>query len=193
MLYAPARDAYRRDRLSSPYPPDFAGNPISYGYALFSLTLIASLSLASLMHLVFEARAQAAAWKLSEVERPKPLPFATPLTLFRVIIASFMLSFFLGTAPDVVRLSLYGEANMSTLHNIDTVDRICDGLASTPFLIGCVMLAWGSQVMPQQLVKETRVLISRPNWRTVKDQLRIAGVTLLIAAGVTIAKASAGA
>ena len=79
----------------------------------------------------------------------------------------------------------------ATLEGLVLIDRIGDGLTVAPFVCAAVLSAWGMQVLPQQLVRETRVLLSRPRWETIKGQVKIAAMVLVIAIGVTIAKAGA--
>lgn len=179
--------------LHSPYPPSFDGNPWSYGFALFSLTLMCALSLAILMRFLFETRANAAAWRMSAVPTPRPVPWSNPLTVYRCIMACLLATILLGATPDVMVLFAWGEASNQTMDTLFLIDRIGDGLTIIPFFAAAVLSEWGHQVVPQQLLRDTKVLIQRPKWRTVKNELKIAGMTLVIAIGVTVAKAKVGA
>lgn len=185
-------DSLEKSALLSPYPPSFDGNPWSYGFALFSLTLICALSLAMLLHFIFESRARAAAWRMSAVPTPRPVPFASPLAIHRMIITGFLLTILLGAFPDVLLLYAWGEADTSTIDALFLADRICDGMTSFPLLWSAALTAWGAQVVPQQLISSADIQIRAPQWRTIAGQLKIVGMVLIIAAGVTIAKAKAG-
>lgn len=176
---------------SHAFPPSFEGEPLSYGFALFSLTLICALSLAMLMQFVFEAKARREAQKIAANRICEPVPFASPLAIHRWIISGFLVTILLGALPDVLVLFAWGEARDSTMEWLFFVDRICDGLTIFPFTTAAVLSAWGLQVLPQQLVRETRVLLQRPRWETVKAQVKIAATVLVIAIGVTLAKAGA--
>lgn len=186
-------DQLERTALLSPYPPSFDGNPWSYGFALFSLTLICALSTALLMQFLFEARSRRRAWASSmAVAGQGPQPFATPLTVHRMIITGFLVTILLGALPDVIVLFAWGEATHATMDLLFLIDRIGDGLTFAPFSFACALSAWGLQVLPQQLITQTKVQLSRPTWHTVKDQAKIIGMVLVVAAGVTFAKASTG-
>lgn len=173
------------------FPPTFHGNPWSYGFALFSLTLICALSIAMLLQFIFEARAAKAAQEIAVNRVTEPLPWASPLTIHRLIIAGFLVTILLGALPDVLVLYSWGEASRTTMERLFLIDRIGDGLTVAPFTGAAVLSAWGLQVLPQQLVRETRVMLQRPRWETVKAQVKIASTVLVIAIGVTVAKAGA--
>lgn len=185
-------ETLERSALLSPYPPSFDGNPWSYGFALFSLTLICALSFAMLLHFVFEARARTAAWRISAVPTPKPLKLASPLMIHRAIITGFLLTILLGAFPDVLILFAWGEAQTDTIDALFLADRICDGMTSFPLLASAALSAWGAQVVPQQLVTTHDIALRAPQLRTIVGQLKIVGMVMFIAAGVTFAKAQTG-
>lgn len=176
---------------TSAYPPSFEGNPWSYGFALFSLTLICALSLAMLMHMLFEVRAKRAAFEMLGQHPPPPEPWASPLTIHRTIVACFLLTILCGAFPDVLILFAWGEGAPSTMDALFFFDRMGDGMTGVPFICAAALTAWGYQVVPQQLIRNTPIPIRAPTWRTFKDQGKIALMVLLIACGVTVAKAGA--
>lgn len=179
--------------LQSAYPPSFDGNPWSYGFALFSLTLICAFAIAMLMHFVFETRARRAAYKaFGQIEPQYRVPWASPLTIHRMIVTGFLLTVLVGAFPDVLLLFAWGEASNRTMDTLFLIDRIGDGLTFAPFTAAVALSAWGSQVVPQQLIRDTPATVRKPTWRTVKDQAKITAMVLIIAIGVTIAKASVG-
>lgn len=173
------------------FPPSFEGSPFSYGFALFSLTLVCSLSFAMLLQFVFEWHARREVQKIAANRVCLPLPFASPLSIHRMIISGFLLTVLLGALPDVLVLLAWGEARAETMEWLFFMDRIGDGLTVAPFTGAAVLSAWGLQVLPQQLVRETRVQLQRPRWETVKSPAKIAAMVLVIATGVTLAKAGA--
>lgn len=175
------------------YPPSFDDNPLTYGFAIFSLTLICAFSIAMLMHFVFEARAKRAALKMFHQPSQPPLPWASPLTIHRSIVICFLCTILLGAFPDVLVLFAWGEASDRTMTTLFLMDRIGDVLNFAPFTAAVALSAWGSQVVPQQLIRDTPVTVLPPTWRTVKDQAKIVAMVLIIAIGVTIAKAKVGA
>ena len=173
------------------FPPAFEGNPWSYGFALFSLTLVCALSVAMLLQFLFDWHARREVQKVALNRVCDPVPFASPLSIHRIIISCFLFTILLGALPDVIVLFAYGEVSRATLEGLVLIDRIGDGLTVAPFVCAAVLSAWGMQVLPQQLVRETRVLLSRPRWETIKGQVKIAAMVLVNAIGVTIAKAGA--
>lgn len=173
------------------FPPSFHGSPWSYAFALFSLTLICALALAMLLQFVFDWHARRMAQKIAANLICEPVPWASPLTVHRLIITGFLLTILCGALPDVLVLYAWGEATASTMNTLFLIDRIGDGLTVAPFTCAAVLSAWGLQVLPQQLVRETRVMLQRPRWETVKSQVKIAATVFVIAIGVTLAKAGA--
>lgn len=177
----------------SAYPPSFDGNPWSYGFALFSLTLICAFAIAMLLHMLFESRARRAAQAINLLPSQPRNRLASPLTIHRLIVVGFLLTVLCGAFPDVLVLFAWGEASTRTLDTLFLADRIGDGLTFLPFSAAVGLSAWGSQVVPQQLIRGDTVPVNWPTWRTVRDQAKIAGMVLIIAAGVTLAKANVGA
>jgi glycopeptide antibiotics resistance protein len=181
-------DTGMTEALSHTFPPSFEGSPWSYGFALFSLTLICALAFAMLSQFVFDWRARREAQKIASNRVTDPVPFASPLSLHRWIITGFLLTILLGAFPDVLVLFMWGEAEDTTMERLFIIDRLGDGLTIFPFTVSATLSAWGIQVLPQQLIS-TRVLLQRPKWETVKAQVKIIGMVLVIAIGVTLAKA----
>lgn len=178
---------------TSAYPPSFEGNPLTYGFALFSLTLICAFSVAMLMQFVFEARARRAVQEINELlPYDEPLSWSSPLTIHRCIVSCFLFTILFGAFPDVILLFAWGEATRDTMDTLFLIDRIGDGLVFLPFSAAVALSAWGRQVIPQQLIRNPHIAVRRPNWRTIKDQVKIAVMVLIIATGVTLAKAKVG-
>lgn len=177
---------------TSAYPPNFDGNPVSYGFALFSLTLICAFSVAMLLQYMFEVRARRAAYRAFGQRPQPPLLWANPLTIHRCIVICFLSTILLGAFPDVLVLFAWGEASTRTMDFLFLLDRIGDGLTFVPFTGAVAFSAWGRQVVPQQLIRDTHVAVRAPSWRTVKDQAKIVAMVSIIAIGVTIAKANVG-
>lgn len=178
--------------LHSAYPPSFEGNPWSYGFALFSLTLICAFASAMLLQFLFESRARRAALKLFRQPPPPRVPLANPLTIHQIIVSCYLITILVGALPDVLVLFAWGEASNRTMDVLFLIDRIGDGLTFAPFTAAVALSAWGSQVVPQQLIRDTPMTVRKPTWRTVKDQAKITAMVLIIAIGVTIAKAGVG-
>ena len=179
--------------MSSSYPPSFDGNPWSYGFALFSLTLICAFAAAMLLQFMFDSRARRAAIKAFNQEPLPPLPLANPLTIHQIIVSCYLTTILVGALPDVLVLFAWGEARNRTMDILFLIDRLCDGMTFLPFTAAVALSAWGRQVVPQQLIRDTHIRVQPPSWRTIKDHAKVVGMVLVIAAGVTIAKAKAGA
>ena len=118
--------------LDHSFPPSFEGNPFSYAFALFSLTLICALAIAMLLQFLFEARARKAAQKIASNRICERVPFASPLSIHRWIMTGFLVTILLGGLPDVLVLFMWGEASDETMERLFLIDRICDGLTVAP-------------------------------------------------------------
>lgn len=176
---------------ASPFPPSFDGNPWTYGFALFSLTLVSALSLAQLLAYAFEARREREIDRLVRNAAPKPLPVPmSALAAHRMIISSFLLMAFCGAAPDVLLLLSWGEAGQGAMEVLYLIDRLGDGFVMFPFLSALWLLARTGQALPQQLAKAVDIPLGPFRWEMLRDNLRIVGLVFLIAAGVTLGKAS---
>ena len=178
--------------LLSAYPPSFAGNPWTYGIALFSLTLICALSTAKLLHFLFEHRARVASWSVSGKPGEMRYSLSSPRLLHQFIITGFLLTILLEAFPDVLILFAWGEATRDTIDALFLLDRVCDGLTSLPLLAAAAAWAYGEHVAPPQLITAQDIVIRAPQLRTFNGQIRIVGVVLVIATGVTLAKAHTG-
>lgn len=179
---------------TSPFPPSFDGNPWTYGFALFSLTLVSALSLGQLLAYAFEARRAREVSRLLHNAAPRPMPVPVPISTLaahRLIVSSFLLMAFFGAAPDVLILLAWGEAGNATLEALYLVDRLGDGFVMFPFLSALWMLARTSQALPQQLAKAVEIPLGPFRWQMLRENLRVVGLVLFIAAGVTLGKASA--
>ncbi len=181
----------------SPFPPSFDGNPWTYGMALCSLTTMSALSMTLLLRYVNEHRAYKKAWELSIVPRPPLVRWDSPVILFKLILVCLLLTVLFGTFPDVLVLYSWGEATDQTMAVLFLLDRIGDAMAVLPFIAAIIIREWSNQVMPQQLVRRTAMwdgmpLMTRPRWKTFKGVAKIVSVTVVIAIGVTLAKAGIG-
>jgi hypothetical protein len=174
------------------FPPSFDGNPWTYGAALFSLTLVCSLALAMLSRYLFEIRAARAAAGINYLDPPPSIPFASPFGIYRTAKACLLLTILIGALPDVLVMFAWGEASQSTMETLFLVDRIGDALTVVPFVTAALLSEWGRQVIPHQLAQIGFARVAKPRWRTVKNAIKIASITLVIATGVTLAKAKIG-
>lgn len=178
---------------TSRFPPSFDGNPWSYGFALFSLTLISAIALTILIGYLSEARARREIDERIGNMVPAALsPSAlSPYVLHRLIIAGLMLTIVLGAVPDVLLLLAWGEAGDSTLDTLFLVDRVCDGLTLAPFLASTLLLLWAGQAVDHRLSIEPVKVRLRPSWQAIRERLKLVLLVLLIAVGVTFAKSIA--
>lgn len=176
---------------ASRFPPSFDGNPWSYGFALFGLTLISALCVAQLMLFWFESRAREAAAASPAVHTFPPVAAATwtPLSIHRWIMTGVLTTILFGALPDVLILFFWGEASVTTMDNLFLADRLLDGLTIFPFLTASLLSAWASQVIPQQLFGAATIALQRPRWWMIRERLKVVLFVLAIAVGVTIGKA----
>lgn len=175
----------------SPFPPSFADNPLSYGFALFSLTTICAVALSMLLQFLFEWRVKVTLSRSTLSVTREKVPFATPLGIHRAIITCLLLTILCGALPDTLVLFFWGEATEQTMRLLFSIDRTGDALTLAPFLSAAFLSAWGMQAIPQALIREARVQLRRPGWEMVKDKVKIAALVLAISIGVTFAKAGA--
>jgi hypothetical protein len=176
---------------ASPFPPSFDGNPWTYALALFSLTLVSALSLTQILAFYFEPKREREISRL--IGNPLPRPRAFPmsaLVAFRLIVVSFLVMAFCGACPDVFILLAWGEASHDTLVVLYTIDRIGDGFVMFPFLVAMWLLTRTRQPLEQQLAKAADIPLGPFNWSTMAQNMKISCIVLLIAAGVTLGKAS---
>lgn len=179
----------------SAFPPSFEGNPWTYGFALFSLSLLSMLSVARIWALLSVInKTRTLAKRLPGYMRPRqPVPMWSALTLHETKLACLYLTIFLGTFPDVLILLLWGEADDATLVTLFLVDRIGDALTLAPFAVAMMLGAWLQQVVPQKLIANSHPTeVKPPNWQAIMPTMKIGSVVMLIAAGVTMGKASFG-
>jgi hypothetical protein len=178
---------------TSPFPPSFDGNPWTYGFALFGLTLISALSLTQLLAYWGEGRQLRMIYRLIQNEVP-PAPPVPPLSIlgaYQRIIANFLLMAFLGATPDVFILLTWGEAGAPMIEILYLIDRLGDGLCMVPFLNALWLMVRTREALPQQLAKVVDIPLGPFRWTRLGQNLQIFIIVLLIAIGVTLGKASA--
>lgn len=120
-------------------PPAFSGNRAAYGFALFSLFTISTLSLRKIASIALQLRHEP--WR----EEPD-------IGLYRLGIAFLLAAIFVGTAPDVALMILWGEASARTLTIAMTIDRLGDGIALVPYLLSVTIV-----VRAEQLTRNPKV------------------------------------
>lgn len=173
------------------YPPSFDGNPWSYGFALFSLTLISALSLAHLLTMLHDAhRVRLARRLFSGALAGETIGLFTLLGSYRTILAGLFLTIVLGALPDVLLLLAWGEASDPVIDRLFLLDRVCDGATLVPFLFAVTMKAWVIQALPQRLAEVSRTPLQPLRPFMIARYLKILALVLVISLGVTIGKAS---
>ena len=174
----------------SPFPPDFAGNPWSYGFALFGTALMASLSLAQILSYALEGSRLRHINAVIHNPLPRPrLTGATTLSVHRWILTGLLLAIFLRTSTDAIVLLTWGEIGAPAMTAIFLANYIANGVATIPFVGAMLLWCWAFQSIPQQLAKAADVPMPHISWRLMRDKMKIAGVVLVIAVGVTLGKA----
>lgn len=176
----------------SRFPPSFENSPLSYGMALFSLTLISAFSLAVLTGYALDARRKREIDALLDNRLPRPLSAGiTPILLHRLIVSGLMLTIVFGALPDVLVLLAWGEASDRTMEMLFTLDRIGDGATIMPFMGSAFLLVWAGQGVDHRLAIDPIHRPFRMEWSMLRERLRLALLVLLIAVGVTYAKSVA--
>lgn len=172
------------------FPPSFDDSPLGYAFALFSLALITSLSLAILTGYALEHRRECEInRRIGNKAYPPRYHGLTLIGLHRLIVSGLLLTIVFGALPDVLSLLAWGEASDEVMWTLFEIDRLGDGLASLPFLFS-VFVAVRAGPNVEHLLGRNPIKVSlRPTWGMVHDKLKIVGVVLCIAAGVTFYKA----
>lgn len=177
---------------TSPFPPSFDGNPWTYGFALFSLTLISAISLTVIVGFILEARAKRQFDQATNnyvIQRP--FPVMHPVSLHRAIVGGLLLTIFMGAFPDVLIMLAWGEASVRTMETLYIVDRLGDGFLIIPFLCSVLLKISAGQVVDHLLavdMAQPNSIKLRVSWQRLRERLKMAAIVLLIAVGVTLAK-----
>jgi hypothetical protein len=161
--------------MTATYPPSFAGDPVTYGWALFSLTALATFSLAIILDLYREAKFDG-------------FSFSSPIGISRGITVSLLGTIFLGSIGDVLFLYAWGEVTAETMAWLLTIDRICDTLAFPVFAVFGFLFVRGRPLVAFQLLRQPIRGDLWPTWPMIRRQALSVAVILFIAWGVTVGK-----
>jgi hypothetical protein len=173
------------------FPPSFNDNPWSYGFALFSLALITSVSLAYVIGVVLERwREREINAKVRNAAAPPPRLGMTLLTYHRLILCGLLSTIILGAGPDVILLLAWGEASDEAMWWIFQIDRVGDACTIAPFLMSMFLTIRAERSIEHRLGLDPVKIPVRPTWGMVRDKLKITGAVLCIAVGVTLYKAA---
>jgi hypothetical protein len=163
------------DQWVTTIPPAFDHNPYSYGFALFGMVVLASLSTAAVV-------------KNSRDMDPHRDGYTSPITLSRVRLIFYCLTVDFLVVPDIAILLCWGEVTDHAMENLWALDRALDGASVLPFLVATVITIRGGQRINTALISAPYQADIWPTWGQVKDQVVILMVTALIAAGVALGK-----
>jgi hypothetical protein len=162
------------------FPPAFAENPWSYGFALFALVLMASVSMAQVVR------------QVRVLKLPVDGLFGTwsALCLWRLTLILIFSAFTLVTFPDVVVLLLWNEVTDSTMQQLWALDRFFDAMTLAPFVAASLILIRSEGHMTTQLSVqlEKPSAPTFPTWSQTLHQVKLFGIVAVIAAGVSIGK-----
>jgi sterol desaturase/sphingolipid hydroxylase (fatty acid hydroxylase superfamily) len=175
----------------SRFPPSFEGNPWTYGFSLFALTLVAAISLALLAAMLLERRHQRHI--NSEIGNPVKVPrvpFVTSLSLYRFKLGCLLSTIILLTLPRAVVMLAWGEASDRTMTCAFWLNRISDGLALMPFLAFIASHLFSGGAVAHRLGLDPEPVVLKPRWARIRDKVKIAVLAFLISVGVTLYKAS---
>ena len=179
--------------MLSPFPPSFADGPISYAVALFGDVLASALALTILLHYLLEPRRM----RDAEVRvngaafRPHNEGWMTQLGAYNHMMIGFMLMIVLRAMPDAIWMLAWGEGSAALMRTLFTIDYVCDGLALVPFSVAFLLWAWARNSVSQQLRKADDYPLGISVLPSMISTLKIGGVVVLIAIGVTVGKAGA--
>lgn len=172
------------------FPPVFDDSPLAYALALFSLALITSISLAIVAGYALEHRRELEINRLIDNHAAPPRRHGlTVLGVHRLIVSGLLMTIIFAELPDVLVLLAWGEASDETMFALFQFDRLFDGITLLPFLFAVSISVRANMVVDHVLGLDPIKISLRPTWGLVRDKLRIVGVVLCIALGVTAYKA----
>lgn len=159
------------------FPPAFHDSPLAYGFGLFGLMMIATLSAGRAVY-------------VSRQLKNSHDPWGSPVNVYRLEVLGWLLFAFMSTLPDLLVLILWNEIPMPVMLKLWATDRVFDGLAMIPFLFALVILVRSEHPLEDQLRRMPVVKPSYSTWLQIKRQLTIVGLVMLIAILMAIGKTS---
>ncbi|HVJ03811.1 MAG TPA: hypothetical protein VM662_16660 [Sphingomonas sp.] len=172
------------------FPPVFDDSPLAYAFALFSLALVTSVSLAIVINYALEHRREHVInAKIGNRAYPPRQLGITLVGLHRVIVSGLLLTIIFGALPDVVVLLAWGEATERTMWILFELDRLFDGLTLLPFMVSTFVSVRAGPAVDHIIGLDPIKVSLRPTWGMVRDKLKIMGAVLCISVGVTFYKA----
>ncbi|MCP3731999.1 hypothetical protein M9978_16360 [Sphingomonas sp. MG17] len=175
------------------FPPVFDDSPVAYAFALFSLSLISAIALAMLIGSMLEERRAREVDRIvhNRVRRAPKRVEMTLLQLHRLIVSGFLLTILFGALPDVIVMLSWGEADDGTMFALFQLDRFFDGLTAFPLVGSFILSTMAAQSVDHRLFTDPAPPPVRLSfrWTSFGDKLKIGGLVLCIAVGVTLYKA----
>lgn len=153
-------------------PPPFVGQPLVFMVTLFSLLLVAMLTIEWL-------------WRLgwSFVEQPAALK--EPLTAQRLVLTLLLLAVLSRIGPDVVLMMVWHTESPAGRAAIYRIDAIMDSLAFAPFSLAWLVAYLTGPLIIHQLTKQPLPLHLWPSWVQMKRPAKIGAGVLAIAFALT--------
>lgn len=160
----------------NPFPVSYDGSGIMFGFALFSLIVIASLSLmigSMLVNHLFKDRAYG----------------YDGVSALRSLVLAFCVAAFIRCSPEIAYNIAYAEASPSTLQTILFTKRVCDTITLIPFMIWAgTFWAWYPDMVLK--LRSTRSMVWTDN--RLASLRRFASIVLLsatLAGAITLGRA----
>lgn len=160
----------------SPFPVSYDGSGMMFGFALFSLIVIASLSMmiGSLLvnHLFKDRRCG-----------------YDGVAALRSLVLAFCVAAFIRCSPEVAYNVAYAEASPSTLQTILFTKRVCDTITLIPFMIWAgTFWAWYPD-MVLKLRSTTSMVWSDNRLASLKRFISIVLLSGALASAITLGRA----
>ena len=158
-------------------PEAFAGNRMAYGFALFSMFTMASLSARKVFLL------------MSSIAGDRYL-VAPAVTFYRASLCALFATVFFGVGPDVILMLIYGDVNAHTFETWLSIDRFADGAVLFLFLIA----VWAFRQADRISRVDNDKLIPRPFYEILPpdanngQHLRLMALIALVALGLAVWK-----
>lgn len=156
-------------------PPSFDQNPWAYGFALFGLIVLTSLTAAGMV-------------RVARCIDPHRDGYGSPITLDRLRKLALGMTLLTLALPDVIILLAWGEISDAAMMNLWVLDRFLDGMTILPFLVACGISIRGGERIDTALVMAPNRSDMWPTWRQTRDHISIIVLVAIIAAGVALGK-----
>ena len=180
------------------FPPSFYESPLTYWFALTSLSIIVVMSAAIIVQNVINKRARRETVRdLTErgffIVEPKGGTKPELLCDYMCkAVNGFAITMFLGTIGDTLVMLLWNEVSALNTLRIYQFDRITDGCSIIPFLYSAIVLTMTEEPLMDRLTRNARAgnffSMLKEHFHEVANRGRLILLTMTLCAGVAFYK-----